>query len=1775
MPTSPEHRVEPIEDIEAKCRAVEAAIEQATENATKINATKTYGDVKAEFYTFFNSSIILKDLYPYHYFERDNHHSTSGLLKAIPLARERLEASHSASRTLLAELRPLLQKAQAIQQVKIDKRQAKRDALELIDADKGAANEHYRANRSWVMRKLRASHTSSKTLADALRLLPGAASDSTIQTLILQLDLFAEKTETKKRINTLLSSNQACFGDLRPRKYIRLDHTPLADLIEILQKLETQLDDAGHQSKLDKLTEFNERLVERKRLKVERETCVKEAKRLQKSLAQNQKNQQAMLAQMVKQLEEEERLIAGLRTRSLESSFSGSLEEFKILKLQEGLRRLRLCEEIIREFNTALEDSELTSIYAFLANSWSNIPTWDNLNQQSTAVLKLEFHLHNSQREVEALTFTTENADTEEERANARTRLTEVQRTYESELEEHKTLQNAYESALEQRLEADTLYSILTGEEVFTPPPLTEAPSRGTSIPTGFRKPSSDALVAQASTLLAQVKTIQHSKRMGLLKSFAKKSAHIARLQKAMNERAALEVDLDSRNKTRIYIQERLETIDSSLTRCKSLWKAYRDTNTLVMAIRAGDDIQKKLNEVTSILCGGKTGPDAMGKLNVFFMLEAGVKAGFELGFVNLSAKVGVALGLGGTLEITESRELIFSFHVSVFFCAKAEASCKLSDTPLGDSLPTPDLLVEASAQCGVNLFDYRGVRIYENENHWAAHWSYGIAKRLAFLNGVSLTRAGLARNQSTWLEEELNKLRTKNDVHPWLTTTLDQIERPPRSVGIRMTSGRVTGQVSGKAGETEKEKVLGSKAAATFELSTNGVLLAEVEEDAINYKNVNPPKKTSSGDSATTDEEAETPTPPTFIGASTYHVYAHKDSTRRHRYLEVEELEHHTAAYGDLKIATGATSNRSLSSVQKNSFKARRKLAHDLEALPTTGFTNRVEVPPKLLESFQATTSATASRSGSTDSRPARLEKLEQTIRYRLDILSDHGEKSKLEKLKAQATELDSEIQSYTELAAKPQGWVDKARESSASSGMSGIESALDSAESLTKPLEDLGTKYSQAKEKITDALSEAGIEIDVLDKSQNVYTRYFESTEFDLNAAQDGLIRRVRWVSQVYRGLNKTTLSFSAEQTIPILPAVSVYFEETLKVEGVSSSFEVLGLETWSYLKMIQSAFIHAPDAWDAYTKQHSGEIFDLCERASDPTSPAFAEVAEDALNGTTEMQAAANAFGEAAWSFFNRRKNPFEGGISDDKIVEALKPPTARPDGYTRREALDPTPNIPPLPKPKAPEDQPAFKTGFIEDLFQRLTATTREGSDDFQRAIQVGPTSASSKRQGRNKYAETVELGFSYILESTTRFEYMQPIVERLPKRRSVPELGFAEKIKTDLDAVLLKRSKDLTELMTATRPLTQAPLPTTLSERHEILGRVKDLLQIEYSSLASMDRAIRAWLGHPFTFSLVDAIAEQDSIESAINAIQSQLQQDLRRLLECEPGLPTLPEWTTKSGEGIPFYISRSSSTKELDKAVKRYQSQFSELHTALASSPQTGTDAVKQSLKKLYWQAGVVKELDQTVTQWSTGRDPKSSRRMPHVVTFLEIPAKTYLLKIAILTELTWLNQRVTELLNFERYIDEAIAAYEDYAARTIQHAWKSSRMLRTAKEAHRTKVEQSQTRETRAAKLIQRGWRANRARTMNERRDHMLEALTLYLKVGSEQFRNEALAFGRHKQLAPNQTMAVAEVEWRDPEKATSGQAPTPSTSKPAPSPTPTPSRAQTRARTTQSPSP
>ncbi|MBT6433475.1 MAG: hypothetical protein HOK28_10310 [Deltaproteobacteria bacterium] len=1779
-----------VANIPDKCRAIEQAIELATTNSIKIDGTEEFGNLKSRFYEFFQQNRVIKDLYPYSFFERDNHHSTSGLLKAIPLAKARITATHENARLLLDEIAPLMAKAKKVQNVGIDKREAKRQALALIEADRtgtlfhtdGPAYSYYRSNRNWLGRTFRSRHTSSKVLADALRLLEAPADPGAVYSLILQLDLLSEKTTTKNEINKLLSTHQDCFGDLRVRKWIRVAHTPMFDLIDLLMVLTGELEGRDgkvgltsrkkHQEDLDELEKFRVQLERRKSLKEERDRCAALAKRLGAELRQEQKHERQLLKKIQDQIDAEQNFLKRERIKSLEVAFSGGIEETKLLRAAEQDRRIKIAIEVVKEFNPAFEPDELDGLVISLREGWESLTGWTQLNLLANQLLREEFELNALEQLTGIHAFDKVNASTQELRDQASEAFTDVKSQFDESKSSHLAKRSSYETLLYDQIQFETTHSLLVGTNRI-PPGLKSSPTPMNS-PERSLRVTTEAAIAKGEALLGKLNQARARNHWQIAGHGTIKANHRAKLKQLTNQRVNHEIALSERNQVRLFIQERLDTVSLSLQNSERLWKEYRDTKTVVLTIRTGDDVRAKLKGIAGMLCGGNSGPDAMGKLKVFLMIEAGVRAGYDFGFANLSAEVGAALGIGGTMAVTDSREISFTFHVSVFLTAKAEASIQLNQVPIGETLPIPDLLVESSAKCSLNLFDYRGAKSYLHEDHWASHWSFAIAERIAFLNSVKLTATGFEAINKEWLQNQLKVLGNDPSSHSWLKESIRNRAIPARNLSFKLTSGRFAGEVGVSAGSFEREKVVGSKASATFSVSSNNVKIGTVEEDSVDYKYVKAPKKESTSEPG---EEAAAAEPPAYLGFSTYHVYKHEGSTPEHRYLEVEEHESNTAKIGDVELSNSTTTNRGLASIRPGSYEARRKIGYALDVLPGAGYTHRIESPPKMVASFQRPSLGVGPQTK--PERPAEIEKLERIIRFRLDVLAAQGEPSTLERLHTMAKTTIEQVDSLAEKATKAEDSVsnastqanetldslqERARSSAVPIGDDAVESlratihgALAQAETVTQVGTDLASKYTSAKESIAEAIKEAGIEFNILTKSKNVYTRYFESKKVTLGSNGTRVEWKSAWVPQVYRGLNRNNLSFAASQSIPIVPAFSVYFRESLQVTAVSSAFEIVGFDTFSYLKMLYNACLDRPAFWEAFEAQHKGEVFELCQRAADPTSTAFAELAYDALHGADILKSVANALGRAAWSFFNRRENPFDDGLTEAKLLRALQPKVAR----ERTPAPGDTPYlgtfVPPIPKPNIPAEHAAFQEGFMAETLQTLQQLNHDGLESMKRSNRTELTSARPNTLMENYSAAPTTLNYSFMSQSAARLLHLQPVMDRLSSRSAKPRLGKEECIQSELDDIIQARIRDINRLNAACRPLLSNLKTPSLSGRSQILREIKAIILGEWASLDSLHEWTERWLEAPNTFRIAEFTHSDSITEDSLNDLKQATLERIQRACLVPSNIDSLEEWVRKSKEGISFFMSRSSGTKKLDEAIAAYHLGYKFELDALAPKgghPVSLARQIQNSFMRLHSIGSHFQTLLNKSLEWSEGRDPQSSRRMPHVVTYIELPARRSLMRIAGVSEVVKTLLRVIKLQEFYLYIEEAVHAYEEHAARTIEHAWQVRERDKRMKAAHLAKSAARSVRANSAARTIQGAWRAKRARTMPARRKEVVEALMDYLAIGHEQFKDEALALGRQKELAPGQKMAVVEVEWEVEESSPPAQSIAPNVSSATP---------------------
>jgi len=299
----------------------------------------------------------------------------------------------------------------------------------------------------------------------------------------------------------------------------------------------------------------------------------------------------------------------------------------------------------------------------------------------------------------------------------------------------------------------------------------------------------------------------------------------------------------------------------------------------------------------------------------------------------------------------------------------------------------------------------------------------------------------------------------------------------------------------------------------------------------------------------------------------------------------------------------------------------------------------------------------------------------------------------------------------------------------------------------------------------------------------------------------------------------------------------------------------------------------------------------------------------------------------------------------------------------------------------------------------------------------------------------------------------------------------------------------------------------------LAERCERLLLLKSFIKDEYQSLRDLDRWVEQWLPYSNPSTLMNDLSSAPATPSTILKLRKSALQLVDECLQARAKeIPLLETWQRESKKGISFYVSRSKATKQLDAALDLCRTGIS-----ATLEPSTEPDDPEEKLHakfiELHLMGVHLQALLLASEEWAKGRNPSSSRRMPHVLGLLEWPTRRELINIAMVSESVKTKLHLANLLEHEVLLDEAIQAYE----------------LHT----------QLIAREDAATKLVQSAWRSNRAKTLGARYKKINTGFSEYLEATHNEFQDEALALGRQKELAPGQNMPVTEVEWKDPNSA------------------------------------
>lgn len=1660
--------------IEHKLRAVEQALTRARENHLGTVATQEFGAVKREVRELLAGNPTLGDLFPTRVFGSDDHVATPALVGALDRARERIEKLASGAAGRAVEAGTLLRRAEALGAIRGKKAEIKRETIELLQK---TYPQVWADRISWARRAFRTEHAPSADLRDALAAANAHAKSpgdrGELDRLRAGLDTLATRTALKAEINAFLGGAASSPQDLRPRRLLRVDHAPIATLIRLLDTLKAEYEALAEprtrQSKLDKLEGLRARLVRRRELKAERDECLRRAKALKESLQGDRRQTREMIARIESELTAYAEEAETLRERLARASE----DRWRAQLALEGAQRARDLVKIAAE---ALVDEV-------------NLPaSWDDLAARKS-------HLHGALAAAKAPLET------------ARAEVVSARELYEEALATalagdragalpgRERLQGAQERLfdLEQRsaihqLELDILTSAVGGGDLDDTLAIAV-------------KSKEDELARRATDADTEVA----DRRRALSESDKELDAR-------QTELGTHEAKAQSALELHRFCLTQLDAIGLTLDRYRQLKNEYRAADALVCYITTADELGQRLRDVARLVRGRRTTVDSMGSVRLAFLIDAGVRAGVELGFVELTAEVRLTLLLEGTLAVLDSREVMFQGHLGVFISAAAVARAGLKE-PLeggldllgaGDILPVPDLLLEASASCKASLYDVRSCSVYDDENHWAGHWAHAITRRRLFLRNATLTSQGVATLNEAFFRAEIDKLARKPGALCTLLTLSAALETEPREFTIDPAQ-RVEARATASLG-TQSRSIGSDPGASSWTLSerdgARSTLVGTLVEHSLDFL----PKKVERDENAAGPAPTEPEGPSSFVGTAIFHsldvASARPREFREPRaFLEVTMFGPHKVVVGELSLETAGTSAQALGGADAGMSQRYRGLSQALDASPSDTFDRLIRLPSSLEQEL------TARAPGGTEPASRRLAR---TARLRLDLLIARGEPAKLTELLNLARDLEETIEKRLETGAeKAKQAREAAQKLSALLGdlgspaasapivgslLSGTRSWLPGQADRAAELAGLGEeKLDLLRESLHGRVAELEECVTLLKNSHAGYARYVRSFRCLAPEPQTSLSWEPAWVAQVHRGICRRRLKFSVETSVHAAPFVKVFVGTSVELESQAVEFEALGPRTFSYLKSLFTKM--KTDLWASWWQLHKGEIFDICESVASPGSIPFSEVVLDALEGRAELRSEARAFGEACWRAFRDDDNPFEEKVfGEPAVVRALqgKGGPGRVGATTPR----PTTKVPVLPAalPRPSRDELAWLTmAYLVPIRDRLLASFAEDPSSPQAnfATLIDKAVRSLQR------AERLKQGL------VTKYE--GPDVERGGQNET-----RARQSLSDLLARLRGAEGENAERVAQLRRFS-----LRVSDRVAMARALAASIEQRLLIFSEVDQAL---VGHFAGITPVSFDGEGSDVVALITDGVAWV----AALLRAGTRVPSLDQWKQRSSVRFMF---RSGATDQLDRAVDLFHRADHLDAPFRGVMPATFHDALAlafEHIEALKTHLRRAEALREVVRSWYTGKDEGTSRRAPAVAAVLEVPLEAELrrlwLGLALLLLRIEMATRLDELLNLKR----GITAAEDRAATAAQRTFRYRQDLLHADSLMKATVK------------LQRAFLTRKLK--REQGPPPLEALKqrllAYLKAAALDFSKDQLLHGRKKTLLRGERFPVFEVE-------------------------------------------
>ena len=667
-----------------------------------------------------------------------------------------------------------------------------------------------------------------------------------------------------------------------------------------------------------------------------------------------------------------------------------------------------------------------------------------------------------------------------------------------------------------------------------------------------------------------------------------------------------------------VLATERADEIQAARDRLEEAFRVHKAVKSVALYLRTVDQVRDTLRTLADGLRAAPYEADALASVNVLLAIHVGVRAGVDLGFAELAGRVRVVLAVSGTLAVTESRKVEFGHRVTVMLQAEAAAKAGVR-TDVGlvppSLLPTPEVLLKASVTAGCTLYDAYHCALYDSGEHFLEATTQAIARRLTYLSqwrhggsgsldeqaALALTADGLSEERKAWIRRGLEKVPAPATLH---------VRKKDWGLTAHASASINLGGKEG--GDTEFVALGGSQRSGDYALAltppgaTAEVSVGHLYEQVLYFKS-------SDGD----------PLPPGPDSLSSW-----SDDPSFGSACAPTGLEYRTAVFHRFSRAGESTKSFEYLQVQTR-----------LNAGLLSSGKNRL----------QRALRAPGIRAGGAEPRlKEALERLKLarafTERERLDATSklhEHRAYWLAPGLFKDLMAEDGDVFASGTHGFRPRGTRKNPTELDLVQLQVGTRMAV------------IRGMDAHALGKL-DASSEAGKA--VMDRPNGFVRLVGQKRPY---VTVGGLLDwHTVFTPEVVRAVEVFQVEFAANIGIEVLPFLAVEVGAGLQATFESALFEVLGLETFRYLKTLYAGPLGGPH-WAELLELHQDELYFLCASVTDIDSGPFADVAHDVLTGTPEESRAALAFG--AWcarAFQRTHRNPFAEGDGAPLTAELFR-------------------------------------------------------------------------------------------------------------------------------------------------------------------------------------------------------------------------------------------------------------------------------------------------------------------------------------------------------------------------------------------------------------------------------------------------------------------------------------------------------------------------------------